>query len=153
MTQLTERLNPNDIAVVMNMQLMLDAAAHGDLETAEHYGLRIPQAECPVFHHFGPGFCIREMHIPAGTFVVGHAHKQPLANMLVKGRMLVSSDGRWSEMVAPLFFVGVPGRKAAIALEDSIWQNIMVTDITDPIKIEELFVEHSDEWTAFHRGE
>lgn len=139
-----------DIAVVMNSQLMLDAAARGDLETAEYYGLRIPQAECTVFHHFGPRFCIRELHIPAGTFLIGHAHKEPMANMLVKGKMLVSSAGRWSEMQAPLFFVGTVGRKAAIALEDSIWQNIIVTDETDPSRIEEIFIEHSDEWTAFH---
>lgn len=140
----------DDIAVVMNSQLMLDAAARGDLEAAERFGLRIPQIACTVFHHFGPGFCIRELHIPAGTFLVGHAHKQPMANMLVKGRMVVSSSGRWSEMQAPLFFVGTIGRKAAIALEDSIWQNIIVTEETDPSKIEEIFIEHSDEWTAFH---
>lgn len=140
----------SDIAVAMNTQLMMDAAARGDLASAEYYGLRIPQVPCPVFHHFGPGFCIREMHIPRGTFVIGHAHKQPLANMFVKGHMLVSSDGRWSDMQAPLFFVGTLGRKAAIALEDSIWQNIIVTDSTDPATIEAIFIEHSDEWTAFH---
>lgn len=151
MTQLTAQPStPLDIAVVMNTRLMLDAAARGDLEEAERFGLRIPQANCKVFHHFGPGFCIREMHIPKGTFVVGHAHKQPLANMFVKGHMVVLSDGRWSDMFAPLFFVGSTGRKAAIAFEDSIWQNIIVTDEVDPDKIEALFIEHSDEWTAFH---
>lgn len=142
----------DDIAVLMSSQLMLDAAARGDLETAEYHGLRIPQVDCAVFHHFGPGFCIREMHIPKGTFLVGHAHKQPLANMFIKGRMLVSNSGRWSEMQAPLFFVGTVGRKAAIALEDSIWQNIIVTDSTDPATIEAIFIEHSDEWTAFHKA-
>jgi hypothetical protein len=152
MNELTAQTPPpaTDIAVIMNTQLMLDAAARGDLNEAEHYGLRIPQAHCPVFHHFGPGFCIREMHAPKGTFLIGHAHKQPMANMLIKGRMLVCSEGRWSMMEAPLFFVGSVGRKAAVVLEDSIWQNILVTDLTDPTKVEEVFIEHSDEWTAFH---
>lgn len=130
---------------------MLEAAGMGDMELAEHFGLQIPQVQCQVFHHFGPGFCIREMHIPAGTFVIGHAHKVPLANMLVRGLIRVFSEGRWSTMEAPLFFVGSPGRKAALALTDTIWQNILVTSETDPAKIEEIFVQHSDQWEAAHK--
>jgi len=136
----------------MNTQLMLDAANRGDIELAEEFGLRLPQTDMPVQHLFGPGFVIRELHIPAGTFLIGHAHKQPLANMLVKGKMRVYSNGRWAAMEAPLFFVGVPGRKAAIALEDSIWQNILVTDETDPAAIENLFVSHSAQWEVFHNS-
>lgn len=140
--------NPVDIADQMNTALMLEAAGNGDLETAERFGLKSLREECKVFHHFGPGFVIREMHIPAGTFVIGHAHKTPLANMLVRGLIRVCSEGHWSTMEAPMFFVGSPGRKAALALTDTIWQNILVTDERDPAKIEQLFVEHSPEWTA-----
>jgi hypothetical protein len=140
--------NELEISGHMNTMLMLDAAKYGDLELAEQYGLKMKQTECRVEHLFGPGFCIREMHIPAGTFVIGHAHRQPLANMLVQGTLVVQSEGRWSHMTAPLFFVGVPGRKSAIALTDSIWQNILVTDETDPSVIEELFVEKSPHWLA-----
>ena len=146
---------PLDIADRMHLSLMLDAANSGDLEAAERHGLRVLKSECKVFHHFGPRFVIREMHIPAGTFVIGHAHKQPLANMLVKGLIRVFSAGCWSTMEAPLFFVGSPGRKAAFALTDTIWQNILVTDERDPAKIEQIFVTHSDEWLAAqkHKGE
>lgn len=140
--------NDLEIADQMNTSLMLDAAKYGDLELAEQYGLKMQQTECRVEHLFGPGFCIREMHIPAGTFVIGHAHKEALANMLVQGELIVQSEGRWSRMSAPLFFVGAPGRKSAIALSDSIWQNILVTDETDPAVIEELFVEKSPQWLA-----
>lgn len=141
----------SDIAVSMNTQLMLEAANKGDVEAAEKFGLRIPQVTCEVFHHFGPGFAIREMHIPAGTFVIGHSHKEPLANMLVKGEMLLFINGRKSLLQAPFFFVGTPGRKSAIALTDSIWQNILVTDSTDPAEIESLFVEHSEAWEKHHQ--
>lgn len=140
--------NSLEISDHMNSLLMLDAAKYGNLELAEKYGLRMQQTECRVEHLFGPGFCVREMHIPAGTFVIGHAHKQPLSNMLVKGELLVQTDGRWSRMTAPLFFVGVPGRKSAIALSDSIWQNILVTDEKDPAVIEDLFTEKSPQWLA-----
>lgn len=140
--------NSLEISDHMNTMLMLDAAKYGDLELAEQYGLKMAQTECRVEHLFGPGFCIREMHIPAGTFVIGHAHKEPLANMLVQGELLVQSNGRWSRMIAPLFFVGIPGRKSAIALTDSIWQNILVTNETDPSVIEAQFVEKSPQWLA-----
>lgn len=127
---------------------MVQAATQGRLEEAEKVGLALPQVECKVFHHFGPGFCIREMHIPAGVFVMGHAHKQGLANSFVKGRIKLLQNGVWTELTAPLFFVGTPGRKVALALEDSIWQNIIVTDETNTSKIEALFVEKSPEWLA-----
>ena len=140
--------NSLQLADRMNTSLMLDAAANGNMEVAEEFGLKLPQTECRVVHLFGPGFCIREMHIPAGTFVIGHSHKESLANMLVQGSLQVQSEGRWSLMTAPLFFVGVPGRKCALALSDSIWQNIIVTDETDPSVIEDLFVEKSPQWLA-----
>jgi hypothetical protein len=143
--------NSLDIADQMNSTLMLDAASRGDLELAEKYLLKLPENPLKVVHLFGPGFCIREMHIPAGSFIIGHAHKQSLSNILQKGRMKVYSNGVWSLMEAPLFFIGVPGRKAAIALEDSIWQNILITDETDPDRIEDLFVTHSEEYQQFKK--
>lgn len=127
---------------------MLEAAVAGDLKRAEAHGLTLPQTECKVYHHFGPGFVIREMHIPAGTFIIGHAHKEALANSFVKGRIRLLSDGVWCELVAPFFFVGKPGRKAAFALEDCIWQNIIATTETDIGIIESLFVEKSPQWLA-----
>ena len=30
--------------------------------------LEMPQADCPVAHHFGPGIYIREVTLPAGIF-------------------------------------------------------------------------------------
>ena len=128
---------------------MLQAALSGDLDTAEAIGLQLPQLKCEVFHHFGPGFCIREMHMPAGAFIIGHAHKHGLANSFVKGRVrLLQEGGLWEELTAPQFFISKPGRKAAYVLEDSVWQNIIATNETDPLVIEALFVEKSPQWEA-----
>lgn len=144
----------NEIAKADAERLMMVAAAKaGNMRLAEKIGLTLPQVECKVYHHFGPGFVIREMHIPAGTFVMGHQHRQGLANSFVKGRLRLLQDGVWSELQAPFFFVGKPGRKVALALEDCIWQNIIATNETDPAVIEEIFVEKSPEWLAHHQGE
>lgn len=142
MSQLTE--------VESSKLMMLAAARAGNMRLAEQIGLSLPQVTCMVVHHFGPGFCIRELHVPAGTFVIGHQHRQGLANAFIKGRLRLLQDGAWSELVAPFFFIGTPGRKVALALEDCIWQNIITTNETDPAIIEDLFVEKSPEWYAAH---
>lgn len=79
---------------------------------------------------------------------MGHAHKQALANSFVKGKIRLWSNGVWQELIAPVFFVGTPGRKCAIAIEDCIWQNIIATNETDIATIESLFVLKSDNWKA-----
>lgn len=102
--------------------------------------------ECPVAHHFGPGIYIRECHMRAGLIVLGHAHKEPCMNILVKGKIRVLKDGEIVEMTAPMTYLGGKGRKIAIILEDVVWQNVWATDETDVAKLEEMFVKKlSDE--------
>jgi hypothetical protein len=55
--------------------------------------------------------------------------------------VLESEDGEKVEVVAPMTFVGKPGRKVAYILEDVIFQNIYSTDETDIEKLESMFVE------------
>ena len=44
--------------------------------------LEQPQADCPVTHRFGPGIYIREVLLPRGAYVVGHAHKTVHLNIM-----------------------------------------------------------------------
>jgi hypothetical protein len=37
------------------------------VEDVERKMLLLPQADCPLHHHFGPGLYVREVHIPAGA--------------------------------------------------------------------------------------
>lgn len=112
---------------------------------AEDKLLSLPQVKMPVKHYFGGGVYIRELHIPAGTFVVGHHHRFADFNSLVKGSMtLLMEDGSTKEVSAPLTFLGSPGRKVAFAHEDSVWQNIFSTCETDVGKLEEALFIKSD---------
>jgi len=96
-----------------------------------------PQVPCPLIHRFGPGMYIREAHYPAGSLIVGHVHKLPHLNIFVRGRLkMLGEDGSVTEMVAPMTFVGKPGRKFAYITEDVIWQNVWATDKTDIDEIE-----------------
>ena len=105
------------------------------------------QVEIPVTHHFGPGIYIREIAVPANTLIIGHAHKGPCMNMLLKGVMRVMGpDGEPKTIEAPFVFTSGPGRKVAYVIEDAVFQNIWATDETDLDRLEELLIEKSDFW-------
>ena len=53
----------------------------------------------------------------------------------------IKDDGEVVELVAPMTFVGKPGRKIAHIIETVVFQNIFATDETDIEKLELMFVE------------
>lgn len=115
----------------------------------EHKLLQIPQVECRLVHRFGPGLYIRELHMPADTFAVGHIQRFPQFNMMLQGRVLMIDDqGNTKELVAPIQFTGPAGRKVGYVLEDVVWQNIYATTETDIDKLEARFVDKSQTWVA-----
>lgn len=111
--------------------------------------LALPQAGCPVIHHFGPGLYVREVNIPAGVTAVGHAQRFEHLNIMLKGRVLMfREDGSTSEVSAPALFVGPPGRKIGYVLEDVVWLNVYATDETDVEKLERTYLDKSTAWQA-----
>jgi len=118
-----------------------------NVETLEREFMKLPQVDCPVTHHFGPGVCIREVHLPAGSVVIGHHQNFEHMNIFIKGRVSIrNDDGTFTELKAPMTFMGKPGRKIGYIHEDVIWQNIWITDETDVEKIESHFLKKSDTW-------
>lgn len=116
-------------------------------EQAEIALLELPQAECPVTHYFGPGVAIREVRLAAGTLAVGHHQKHPHLNVLVKGKVaMLQADGTLRTIEAPLIYTAEPGRKVGYVLEDTVWQNVYNTDLTDAAAIEDCFIEKSEYW-------
>ena len=114
-------------------------------EDFEKLCLDQPQTDCPVTHIFGPGLYIREMFIPANTWIVGHKHKHATLNVMIKGRIKVMlGDGTYQELVAPITFTSAPGRKIAITSEDTIWQNVWSTDERDVNKLEDMFLDKTE---------
>jgi hypothetical protein len=125
----------------------MESIHSGDIGTAEAKGLNMPQVQCPVYHHFGPGIYIRELWIPKGTLIIGHHHRESHLNMMLRGKLRLFGDGGHVHIVeAPFRLVAGPGRKAAYALEDTIWQNIYATEETDVNRLEEILFEKSDQW-------
>jgi hypothetical protein len=119
------------------------------IEQVESHLLDLPQVECPVVHHFGPGIYIREVTLPAGTLAIGHAQRFEHLNIMLTGAVaMVGDDGQPKVLRAPMIFVGKPGRKLGYVLETCIWQNVYATDERDIDKLESMFLDKSSTWQA-----
>lgn len=112
--------------------------------------LELPQIDAKVYNHFGPGLYVRELHIPAGSFIIGHSHKSEQLNILLSGEcILLPPGGESIRLKAPYMFNGKPGRKMAYAITDVIWQNIHATDETDLDKLEDMLIEKSEAYLKY----
>lgn len=134
------------------IQAIIEWTAGKSLAQVESEMLQLPQAEASVVHRFGPGIYIREVIVPAGVMAVGHHQKGEHMNVMLKGRVTMFNDnGTTTELVAPLVFVGKPGRKIGYVHEDMVWQNIYATEETDVEKLEATFLDKSDGWQEDRR--
>lgn len=127
-----------------------DIASQDAVELAEAYMLSLPQAECSVVHHFGPGIYIREVHLPAGVFAIGHKQRFEQLNIMITGAVAMVRDGKMQILRAPLIYVGPPGRKSGYVIEDTVWQNVYATEETDIDKLESMFLKKSETWEDHH---
>jgi hypothetical protein len=118
------------------------------LDHIEAMMLAAPQIDCPVAHHFGHGIYLREVFLPAGTYIMGHAHRHEHMNIMLKGKMAVIVNGETKVIEGPYIFTGQPGRKFAYIIEDTVFVNAYATEETDVDKLEEMFVEKSDAWKS-----
>lgn len=109
--------------------------------------LEMKQELAPVIHRFGPGVYIREVHLPKGIFAVGHHQNFDHMNVFLKGRVtILNDDGTTSDLVAPMIFVGKPGRKVGYIHEDVVWLNVYATEERDIETLENTFITKSDNW-------
>ena len=104
---------------------------------------KLPQVECPIFHHFADGQYLRETHMPAGTFAIGKKHRFSTINIILKGKLSVynGENEPIMDIVAPAIWTSKAGvQKMAYFHEDTIWLNAHPTEETDINKIEEHFI-------------
>lgn len=110
----------SEIIKLENQKSLIDA-----VNDAEKIILSEEQVECPVYHSFGPNIYMREVHIKAGTFAIGHHQNFEHVNIFVKGKArMLNDDGTFTVLTAPMLFIGKPGRKVGFAIEDMIWVNV-----------------------------
>jgi hypothetical protein len=134
---------------------LAEARANDDaqkIEQLEGAALNLPQVDCSEEHFFAPGLYIRQITIPAGVLVVGHEHKTEHVNIMLKGRVTIATAEGVATLVAPITFIAPPGRKVAIAHEETVWQNVHATEERDLAKIEDAFIRKSETWQAHNEA-
>lgn len=112
------------------------------------------EIECPLVHRFAPGVYMREVTMPAGTYVIGHEHLTEHGNVVLSGRALVSMNGEVAEVVAPQVFTSPAGlRKILIILEEMRFMTIHPNpaDERDIDTLEAIFVRKSATYLRWER--
>lgn len=111
-------------------------------------GSNLPPVELQVDHHFAPGVYARVMHAPAGTVIVGKAHKEDHICILLKGALTVTlDDGTAKYISAPNIWTAKGGqKKVGFVHEDLEFINIHPTDTTDLDVIESKVIIPEDEY-------
>src|SRR6266705_458495 len=121
---------------------------HDKIFMMEAFMKQQPQLNLQVVHHFSEGVYARELHIPAGTILVGEIHKFKNLNILSQGSMQVSTEEGIATVDAPFTVVSPAGTKRiAYTLTDCVWTTIHGTKETDLNKIEKHFIaKNENEW-------
>lgn len=99
--------------------------------------------ECYLEHHFSDGVYVRQIFMPANTFVQGKTHKTRHLNVVIQGKVLMQHGDDIVSIVAPATFESDAGVSKLLYIhEDTIWQTIHLNpdDETDIDTLEERLV-------------
>lgn len=114
----------------------------------------MPQRECPLIHRFQDGVYLREIFMPADTFVIGHIHKTRHQNIVLSGKAIVMVDGKQKLVQAGNVFESEAGvQKVLYIIEDMRWITVHANpnDECDITKLEESLIE-APEWFLTEKG-
>lgn len=103
--------------------------------------------DLPVEHRFAPDIYIRELFMPAGLIVIGHAHLTSHFNIVLSGEAAVIMNGELRVIRGPSTIVSDAGiRKVLHIREDMIWQTVHSNpeNITNVPTLEDMFVTKSE---------
>lgn len=108
---------------------------------------------CPLTHKFTDGIYVREIFIPAGTYIVGKIHKHGHPNFLMSGTVqVVTESGGVETLKGPLSMISPPGTKRALrAITDLVWVTVHhnPTNTQDLDELEKIVIAESYE--EYHR--
>jgi hypothetical protein len=104
---------------------------------------------CPLIHKFAEGIYVREIFIPAGTYIVGKIHKFSHPNFLMSGTVdVVTESGGCERLTGPLSMISPPGTKRALrAITDLVWITVHhnPTNTQDIAELEKIVIAESYE--------
>ena len=90
--------------------------------------------ECNLEHRFSAGVYIRELTMPADSYILGHKHATTHMNIISKGSCMLSDieTGEITRIEAPCTFESTAGvQKFLYIIEECVWSTVHVTNETD----------------------
>ena len=107
------------------------------------------EVDCPVVHTFDVGVYVREVTLPANSYILGKKHKHRCINIVSKGKLLLIdiSTGDKKVIEAPCTFISEAGvQKLAYVIEETVWSNVHSnpTNTQDLIELEDRLIEKED---------
>jgi hypothetical protein len=111
------------------------------------------QVECPLKHNFAPGVYMREITMPAGSFVIGHEHLTEHFNVVLTGKARVMIDGVIEDLVAPCYFISKPNvRKVLYIVEEMKFATIHPTNETSVEVLENTLIRKSNSFIKYEEA-
>ena len=107
-----------------NLQQVL--IENNDLENIFGDGKTLVDNEhIPITHNFSDQLYMRQMNMPADTFVISAIHHTDHFWFLMTGRILVTTNGETIEHIAPCYEISIKGAKRLIqCVEDCVFINV-----------------------------
>ena len=107
-----------------NLQQVL--IENNDLENIFGDGKTLVDNELiPITHNFSDQLYMRQMNMPADTFVISAIHHTDHFWFLMTGRILVTTNGETIEHIAPCYEISIKGAKRLIqCVEDCVFINV-----------------------------
>lgn len=117
-------------------------SARQKIDRLEAEILRMPQADIPTEHTFGPGFYARTITIPEGGVLTGKVHATEHIFILSKGDITLVTDAGRVRVKAPYQAVCKAGiKRAGFAHTEVVCTNVHITTETDLDKLELALIE------------
>jgi hypothetical protein len=106
-----------------------------------------------VTNHLVDGLYVRELLLPAGSFVLSRVHKRSLVNIISKGRVIVIDSNGRNEYTAPHTFISGAGtQRLVFAPEETVWNTAHVTEVQDPDElVDDLTFDNYDEFISYSK--
>ena len=116
----------------------------GKIENLQALMAAMPQVNLAEHtkHYFAGGMYCRELFRPAGTLIVGKAHKHEHFYIVLSGEVVIAGDGYLETVKGPRIIISQPGVKRAVhAHTDAVCITIHRTDSRDLDEIERELIE------------
>ena len=124
------------------LDLPIQIPTREQIERLQDEAIKLPQTELITEHYFSKGMYCRKVIRPAGTLIVGKAHKKDHFFLCAAGEIIAWTESGMRLLRAGDVVESKPGTKrVTLALTDAVGITVHQTDKTDLDEIESELIE------------